>query len=396
MKLICCFATIFCCQSYCHTQELVNPALNAVLLTKFSFSQYNGGVMVVRATVGLVKDTLHFILDTGCAGISLDSTTCATYHIKTVPTDTVVNGMGGSRKVCYVFNEALNLPGLTLKNLNFHVNDYSLLSGVYGEKIDGIIGYSFFKRYIVKMDFDSSVLEVYSPGRMEYPRGGSVIRPGINRLLTQRAIVRDRKKTNYNFYFDTGAGLCFLMSEAFATDSSVLLKRRKPVEMQVEGMGGKLAVKFTVVKFVQVGKYRFDNVPTYIFDDQSNVTAFPGNGGLMGIDLLRRFNLTINYPAGEIHLLPNSHFTDPFDYTYTGLGIYYEEGTIYIEDVMPDSPGEKAGIKPGDVLIGVNTNFSNNIMQYKTLLQSAKEKVMLSISRNGELKRLPVYPGSIF
>lgn len=396
MKSICCFAIFYCCIVRCQSQEQVNPVPNSSLLTRFPFTQYNGGVMVVKATLGSGKDTLHFILDTGCAGISLDSTTCAFYHIITVPTDTVINGMGGTHKVSYVFNETLHFPGLILTNLNFHINDYSLLSGVYGEKIDGIIGYSFFKRYIVKMDFDSSVLEVYSPGRMEYPRGGSVIRPAISKLSVQRATVRDRKKIKYNFYFDTGAGLCFLMSEAFATDSSVLLKRRKPVEMQVEGMGGKLPVKLTVIKFVQVGKYRFDNVPTYIYDDASNVTAFPGNGGLLGIDLLRRFNLTINYPAGEIYLLPNSHFTDPFDYAYTGLGIYYDDGIIYIEDVMPDSPGEKAGIKPGDILLGVNTNFSNNIIQYKTLLQSAKEKTMIYVRRNGLLQALTVYPGTIF
>ncbi len=288
------------------------------------------------------------------------------------------------------------MPGLTLNNLNFHINNYSLLSGVYGERIDGIIGYSFFKRYIVKMDFDSSMLEVFTNGYIEYPKGGSVIRPNINRLPIQRATIRDRKKIDYNFYFDTGAGLCFLMSKAFASDSSVLLKRRKPVDMQAEGLGGKLPVKLTVVKSLQVGKYRFSNVPAYIYDDESNVTAYPSGGGLVGIDLLRRFNLIVNYAAGEIHLLPNSHFDDLFDYAYTGLGIYYQDGVIYIEDVIADSPGEKAGIRPGDILVGVDTNLSNNIIAYKALLQSAREKIMLLIKRDGELKMIRVKPGTIF
>jgi hypothetical protein len=199
----------------------------------------------------------------------------------------------------------------------------------------------------------------------------------------------------YNFYFDTGAGLCFLMSEAFAQDSSVLLKRRKPVVMQAEGMGGKLLMQLTVVKYVQIGRYRFNNVPTYIFNDGSNVTAYPHGGGLIGNDLLRRFNLTVNYPAGEIQLLPNSHFTDPFDYAYTGLGIYFAEGVVYIEDVIPGSPGEKAGCRRGDILLGVKTNFSNNIMQYKTLLQSAKEKIKLFVSREGALLTLTIKPGYI-
>jgi hypothetical protein len=378
-----------------NAQELRTPPAS-LFITRFPFIQYSGGVMVVKAKIDSIADSLHFILDTGCGGISLDSATCAFYHLKTVPTDTVINGMGGQHKVSYLFNKSLYLPGLTLSNLNFHINNYSLLSGVYGERIDGIIGYSFFTRFIVKMDFDSSVLEVYSNGYINYPKGGSIIRPHINRLPVQRATVRDRKKIDYNFYFDTGAGLCFLMSAAFVSDSNVLLKRRRPVDMQAEGLGGKLPVKLTVVKFLQVGKYRFANVPAYIYNDASNVTAYPSGGGLVGIDLLRRFNLIVNYSAGEIHLLPNSHFDDAFDYAYTGLGIYYEEGVIYIEDVMPDSPGEKAGIRPGDILMGVNANFSNNILEYKTLLQSARQKIMLLIKRNGQLKIIGVQPGSIF
>jgi S1-C subfamily serine protease len=63
---------------------------------------------------------------------------------------------------------------------------------------------------------------------------------------------------------------------------------------------------------------------------------------------------------------------------------------------MPDSPGEKAGIRPGDILMGVNANFSNNILEYKTLLQSARQKIMLLIKRNGQLKIIGVQPGSIF
>jgi hypothetical protein len=37
-------------------------------------------------------------------------------------------------------------------------------------------------------------------------------------------------------------------------------------------------------------------------------------------------------------LLPNSHFNESFDYAYTRLGIYYENGKIIVEDVIKDSP----------------------------------------------------------
>ncbi|MEP7141925.1 MAG: aspartyl protease family protein [Ferruginibacter sp.] len=379
----------------CKSQEILTPQVQAKFITRFPFKQYSGGVMVVRAVLGQIPDSLNFILDTGSGGISLDSATCAYYNLKATPTDTTIRGMGAEHKVSFLFNQQLHFPGLTIDRLNFHINDYDVLSSVYGEKIDGIIGYSFFSRYIVKLDFDSSQVAVYRPGEMDYPRGGTVLRPAFTTLPIQNLTFRDRKKQNFNFYFDTGAGLCFLLSEDYIRDSSILLASRKPLFTQAEGMGGRLQMRLTVVKMVQVGNYRFRNVPTYLYRDEFNVTSYPFVGGLLGNDLLRRFNLTINYPKREIHLYPNSHFKDAFDYAYTGLAIYYIDGSILVEDVIPGSPADKAGLKKDDLIIGIGKNFTNNIMAYKTILQSANENIKITISRDKKLMQLSIRPVSI-
>jgi len=376
-------------------QEILRPQPQAKLITRFHFKLYSGGVMIVRAKLGQLTDTLNFILDTGSGGISLDSATCAMYNLKPAPSDTTIRGMGGEHKVSFLFNQQLHFPGLTIEKLNFHIIDYGVLSSVYGEKIDGIIGYSFFSRYIVKLDFDSLELSVYSPGELDYPRGGTILRPAFTTLPIQNLTFKDRKKQDFNFYFDTGAGLCLLLSEAYVRDSSILISKRKPLSTQAEGMGGRLQMRLTVVKMVQIGNYKFRNVPTYLYDDVYNVISYPFVGGLLGNDLLRRFNLTINYPKREIHLLPNSHFNEPFDYAYTGLAIYYVDGSILVEDVIPGSPADKAGIKIDDLIIGVDNNFTNNIMAYKSILQSAKEKLKITLSRDNKLIQLTIKPLSI-
>ena len=98
---------------------------------------------------------------------------------------------------------------------------------------------------------------------------------------------------------------------------------------------------------------------------------------------LRRFNLIINYPQKEIHLLPNSHFHDHFDYSYTGMSLYNFNGIIQADDIVDGSPADKAGIENGDVIVGINNDFSNNIEKYKNLLQKAGESVTLLIRRDG-------------
>jgi hypothetical protein len=91
--------------------------------------------------------------------------------------DRTIRGIAGIRLVRFSYNMKLHLPKLTVDSLNFHINDYEVLTSSYGEKIDGIIGYSFLSRYIVKIDYDSLRIFVYSKGTMKYPRGGFLIRP---------------------------------------------------------------------------------------------------------------------------------------------------------------------------------------------------------------------------
>lgn len=380
---------------FCHAQEILSPQPKANLITKFPFKQYSGGVMVIKACFENVKDSLNFILDTGSGGISLDSATCKEFNIQTFRTDTIITGIAGVRKVHFVFNKSLKMPGLTVSGLNFHINDYDILSSVYGEKIDGIIGYSFFNRYIVKIDFDSLQIEVYSPGKITYPGRGTLLHPIFTSLPIQYLQVKDKAKMPFNFYFDTGAGLCFLMSEKFAKDSAILLKKRKPLITQAEGMGGTLKMRLTVVKEVKIGPYRFRKVPTYLYQDDNNITSYPFTGGLIGSELLRRFNLVFNYPQREIYLQPNSHYDDQFDYAYTGLGIYYIDEKIVVVDVIANSPGEKCGFQPDDEIISIGNNFSKNIQQYKNLLQTPNETFKVIIKRGKELKELTIRPKSI-
>lgn len=351
--------------------------------------------MVVRACFENKKDSFNFILDTGSGGISLDSTTCSDFGITMRQSDTTITGIGGIRKVPFVFNKTLHFPGLSLHRLNFHVNNYEVLTSVYGEKVDGIIGYSFFNRYVVHIDFDSLLIKVYTPGKFAYSKPGTILHPIFTSLPILFMHIRDKRKMDFNFYFDTGAGLCFLMSEQFARDSAILLAKRKPLVTQAEGMMGRLEMRLTVIKEVKIGPYRFFKVPTYLYEDNYNVTSYPFSGGLVGNELLRRFNMTINYPQREIHLAPNSHFDEPFDYAYTGLGIYYIDGKILIVDVIKNSPADKAGFQIDDEIIGVGNNISHNIQQYKNLLQVPNTRIRVILRRNGKLIQLVINTKSI-
>ncbi len=365
------------------------------MLATIPFKTFSGGVIVIEAKFDKLQQPLNFILDTGSGGISLDSTTCAELNIVLKQSDTIVSGIAGAKKVSFAFNRKLVTGKLTTDSLNFYVNDYSLLGSVYGARIDGIIGYGFLSRYIVDINFDSSFINIYKPGKFRYRRAGTLLKPSLRKLIAIPVTVRDKDKAITNFYMDTGAGLCLLMTEQFLKYNNIILKRRKPVSTQVQGLGGKKIMRLTVVKSLKVGPYTFRNVPTNLYDDESNVTSYPYTAGLLGNDILRRFNITLNYPEKEIHITPNSFFTDRFDYAYTGLTLYQYDDKIFIDDIVEKSPADKAGLKNGDELISVNTTIAGNIQQYENLLQNVNEKIVLIILRQGKTIIVSLQPISI-
>lgn len=371
---------IFCAQPPAHAQEeFIMP--EAKLLTRFPFMQLSGGIVIVKAQVDEYQDTLNFVFDTGSGGISLDSLTVQYLGLKKELSDKTIRGIAGIKLVAFAYNHTLKLPGLAVDRLDFHINDYELLTSVYGIKIDGIIGFSFLRRFIVNLDYDKQVMEVYSPGRFRYPKGGYMLRPDFSTLPLQMATIEDERVINARFIFDTGAGLTFLLSREFVEDSVVFRRKRKFYPTQAEGLGGKKMMDITIAKEIKLGPYKFRNVPIHIFDDEHNVTSYPLLGGLVGNDVMRRFNVILNYPDRCIYIKPNNHFQESFDYSYTGLGIYLINGEIRVIDIIKGSPGDKAGFQPGDIIFSVENNYTKNIQTYRTLFQNSIGKVRVIIFR---------------
>jgi len=374
-------------------EQFIEPP--AKLLTSFKFKQLSGGVIMLNAQFADRKDTLNFILDTGSGGISLDSATVEYFKITPVPSDLTILGIAGTRKVSFIYNQSLHLPGLRVDSLNFHVNNYDILTAVYGEKIDGIIGYSVLNRYIFNINYDSLRINIYSNGRMKYPRGGWLYEPILRTLPVQSARVRDAVTTDSRFLFDIGAGLCLMLNKEFVEDSNFLDKKRKLFAKEAEGVGGKIDMHMTVIKEIRFGPYRFKNIPVFVFADSFNLTSYPYLNGIMGNDLLRRFNLILNYPKKEFYFMRNSHYPDEFDYSYSGIELYMIDGFILLGDVADGSPAALAGLKEGDVVVGINNLLVQNLSLFKQALQVPGQKIKMIVKRDGELMEFSFKVGSI-
>jgi C-terminal processing protease CtpA/Prc len=64
------------------------------------------------------------------------------------------------------------------------------------------------------------------------------------------------------------------------------------------------------------------------------------------------------------------------------MSLYNFNGIIQADDIVEGSPADKSGLKNGDIIIGINNDFSNDIEKYKNLLQRTGETVNLLIKRD--------------
>ncbi|MFM7710059.1 MAG: aspartyl protease family protein [Ferruginibacter sp.] len=365
-------------------------------LTQSTFRMLSGGVVLLAVQLEGIPDTLHFILDSGSGSVSLDADRCQSYGWQTAVSDTIVQGIGGTGNRYLTESKSIRLNGFAFPPMLFRVQDYSNLSAVYGERIDGILGYPWFRLHAVLLDFDANNLQVFPSESVVYPEGGALFPIQPNPLPRGLFRVRDKFKKQVPLYWDSGAGLALLLDEQLVKDSMLLMSHRKKRFTQLEGMGGKRQMQLTVIRSLQVGPWTFERVPTYLFRDADKVIGYPKTGGLIGNELLRRFQVIFNYPAGQLWLKPNRHFADPFEYGYSGFSIYLMDDRILVDDVIPGSPAEKAGLKNGDEVIGVDGDFSGDLQQYKNLFQDPDRDMKIMLRREAAVLQVLLHTERIY
>ena len=371
--------TLSLCQAYAANTQ-------PTPLTRTPFLQVTGGVVIIQAQLAPFSDTLQFIFDTGSSGISLDSATAHYLGLRPTFDGLLIRGIAGIREVPQLRNQSLTIGSLRTDSLNFYINDYSVLTSIYGVRIDGVIGYALLSRYIVSIDYEKQYVEWFAPGPYSYPRKGTLLRPSINKLPAHPFLIQELQAKSYPLLIDIGAGLNMLFSERFAKEAGVLDPTRKSWVTSGEGIGGQIELRLTLLKSLRIGPYRFKKIPITIFDDSYNVTNYPHWAGLIGNDLLRRFNTVLNYPAAEIHLKPNRFFYDEFDYAYIGMELYLIDGLIKVGFVASNSPAQEAGLEVGDEIVAVNKILSGKLDAYKAELAHAVKKVSIIYKRNGKIE----------
>ena len=222
---------------------------------------------------------------------------------------------------------------------------------------DGVIGATFFRNFVVAIDYDAGRITLHDPASWAPPEGAAVVPLTLQHdvpFVDVAILGAGGRRLPATVVVDLGAShpislnlgsIDGLAAPAGAIRTIVGLG----VSGEVRGQVGRIAG-------LEIGGLRLaDVVATFPDPDGQHPGGMQERGGNLGDDVLQRFNVAFDYAHQRMALRPNRGFERPFEWDMSGLSLKTDaQGAIRIENVVAGSPAEKAGLHAGDVLSRVN------------------------------------------
>lgn len=251
---------------------------------------------------------------------------------------------------------AVNRPILVLEEDYFRFEQYG------GIEVQGILGADLFRRFVVKIDYRRQVITLYDPEKFELPRGKFVEIPvDIQRnkpYINAPTKLSQDTTVNARYLLDTGASLALLI---YTNTHPALDLPPNYIRSKIGmGLGGFLEGFLGRVEDINLGgEFHLPGVITNFQEIPEGLdsTFLHGRNGIIGNEILSRFEIIIDYIHGRIYLEPQKNFKQRFEYDKSGLviaasGTHLDE--FLVVDIIGDSPAEEAGVQIGDQIVGVN------------------------------------------
>lgn len=269
--------------------------------------------------------------------------------------------------------------------------DFFGLSAYAGMPVHGLIGYEFFNKLAVKINFTDSNLVVTRPGKMRIFRKAEKIpisiesnKPYINTEVS--TITGDIKKTK--LLVDIGAGHPLSLEKSNQLPDICI-----PANLGV-GLNGLIEGYLGRVSYVSVGKHNISNtITSFPINDPSYKTSVPRDGSI-GMGLLKRFDMIFDYQNNVMYLKPNTHFKEVFEHDMSGMS-YHAAGQnfdrIIIEKVDEGSAADEIGLQANDEILSLNFKPVNkmSLQQIDEMLKSKSGRsILVEVSRDKIVDRV--------
>lgn len=351
---------------------------------------------------------LSFILDTGVGSTILFSIDKRESLELKNASKILLRGLGNDEPA-----EAIKSTGNLLKIGNSYSNDHTVymifdetmnFSPMMGFPVHGIIGYDFFKEFILDISYSKEFIKIFNAKSYKYKKCKKCYQTDLNlsngrkRPLVKAKYKTDKGLIDVNLLLDSGSSSALWLFEN--PEINLNVPKDSFEDFLGTGFNGDIYGKKTKVESLHIGNFKINEV-TASFPDSLYIQgiSLKNRQGSIGGSVLRRFNMIMDYPNQKITFRKNKFFNTPFHYNMSGLTIQHsgvrvskdynirkapskpslgfianEDGKILVNvlkadastfvyslqpeyritEVRPNSPAAIAGLLKGDKVLGVN------------------------------------------
>ena len=371
------------------------PYLITILLSTSVFSQHNfqffgkntekqsinfqliNNLIVIPLEINGYQ--LSFILDTGVNKTILFNLTSKDSVGLNDVKKVFIRGLGSGEPVEALLsrNNTFKIKDVISSNQDLYVilKDAFDISAKMGTTIHGIIGYDLLKDVIVKVNYANKRIDFYNPknydksicGKCEsfllqfyrnkpYIDAKVQVAKGANKMIPVKLLI------------DTGGSDAVWLFEG--TKEELKTPKKYFKDIIGEGFSGTIYGNRSRIQKISIGKFEIEE-PTASFLDSSstfNARKFKERNGSIGGEILKRFNVWIDYPNERIILKKNASLKKGFYYNMSGLHIVYDGQELIKEKAVTkftDNFNTDNETSPNNVISFVNNYFYRFKPKYK-------------------------------
>ncbi len=334
-----------------------------------------------------------FILDTGAATSMIDVRLADRLGLK------VQGKLEGRRSgdrsidVGLVKNVIFGFPGVEAANQSTGTIQLQSSDALLGRTISGLLGYDFFSRFVVEIDYTAKKINPSDPKSYQYRGNGESIPITVDGnvpYIRARITLTERDTVQGKFFIDTGTSYFLELNRSFIERNKLLAPLPQTINPPSSATSQDAQVLIVRGKRLQVGRFIIKNPVVRLSKATSGVEANPDQDGIIGGELLRRFKVTLDYSRQQLMLEPNTHFDEPIETDMSGADIIAEGPgfkIFRIRGVVPNSPAAEAGLVEGDVITAIDGRPAAGFTldQINMMFKQAGSAYTLTIRRASQL-----------
>jgi hypothetical protein len=348
------------------------------------------GCFYIYATI---NDSIEgrFVFDTGADGLYFDST-FLTLHNSIIKSDLDTARMRGSGSTGY--KQVLLVKDTVKIAVGKYTHSFTnspilQLTDINGDNIAGIVGNEFIKNQILIIDNERLVLRIDTAVNskkyeiaipFDYIDGRIYLAVDLN--------MKENLTVTANLLMDLGCSDAIMLNSPYSKSletRSILPQNRIDYKILTAGaLGGSSEGSDFKINSINIGNDIIDNPIICITKDTLGAFSRTDYDGLLGNEILDRYNYAIDYRVQKLYLTKNAKSNTPFKSTLKGFGAIKRNDVAIVNTIYYQSEAYMNGLRLGDSIVSINNKKVRELteQEFNEEMKAEGKEIKMTLLRN--------------